>query len=173
MKLFFFISALLATGSSFGSEELSRPPESNLEKIGVRSLKEPTPSCQSGHEAALSNGTLTIKPGDVICVQFQTKGDEIVSFSVVDKGEVKDTLIIHFWQEPNTDEMYLTLHNPLGTFLKYDASILLPSKSEHEYTSSCPVLSRRMGIEQWPQIINELALTNFRSMPESKTMTCE
>ncbi|RYG98764.1 MAG: hypothetical protein EON58_06165 [Alphaproteobacteria bacterium] len=147
--------------------------DSSMEQVGLRLAKEPVPECQIGKEGSLAGGAVTILPGDTICLKTQIKGDSVVPVAVTSTADPEDTLIVSLWQEPGTDDMYLTLRNPLGSFLKYKAYMLRPNEQQREYTSSCLVLSRRLGIEQWPHLVSEITLSDFKAVPESKSVTCE
>jgi hypothetical protein len=101
------------------------------------------------------------------------QGDSVVPVAVVSTANPTNTLVVRLWQESGTNEMFLTLHNPLNTFLAYQANLLRPGTSQRQYTSSCPVLSHRLGIEQWPYQVSEITLSNFTSLPESNDMVCK
>jgi hypothetical protein len=160
------LSLTLLTGCA------SAPP-STLEGIGLRVAGEAPPSCESGHESALSDGSVTIRPGQTICLTVQVQGSSVVPIAVVPTADSDNTLILKFWQEPGTGDAVLTVHNSLATFLSYKAHMLRPNSSQSEYTSSCPVLSKRFGLEHWPHPIAELTLSSFESLPESETITCQ
>jgi hypothetical protein len=147
-------------------------PQTNTERVGARIVKEPIPSCQPGHESALANGTVAIRPGETICLSLQVKGDVIALVQVVTPPDPKDVLVLRLWQDPQTNETFLTINNPLATFIQYEAALLRPGSSQAEATSSCDVLSHRIGLEQWPYPISELILKNFKSLPESKSVGC-
>jgi hypothetical protein len=103
----------------------------------------------------------------------QVQGSSVVPIAVVPTANSDNTLILKFWQEPGTGDAVLTVHNSLATFLRYKAHTLRPNSSRSEYTSSCPVLSKRFGLEHWPYAIAELTLSGFESLPESETITCQ
>ena len=147
-------------------------PPSTMEDIALRVAPEAPPSCELGREGALSNGSITIRPGQVICLTVQVDGSSVFPIAVVPKADAPNTIILKFWQEPGTGDMVLTVHNSLATFLTYRAHMLRPDSSRAEYTSSCPVLSRRFGLEHWPHLISELILSDFGSLPESERITC-
>ena len=148
-------------------------PKSTMETVGIRVAGEPVPECQSGHDNALSNGALTIRPGDIICVSLKTNGASVTPAQVVASADPKDTLVVKFWQEPGTSNMFLSVHNPLGSFLQYRAEMLRPGSLQYEYTSSCPILARLLGIENWPFPIAALSLSDFKVLPDSKTIQCK
>jgi len=147
--------------------------ESSMERVGKRLLGDPAPACQAGYEGSLAGGAVTILPGQTLCLKLELRGESVLPVSVVSVANPEDTLILKFWQEPGTDEMFLSLHNPLSTFLRYQAYMLRPGQQEREYTSSCPVLSKRIGVEQWPHLVSEITLSGFTSLPESKALSCQ
>ncbi len=148
-------------------------PPSALEEVGLRVAGEATPACEPGHEGALSGGSVTIRPGQTICLNVQVDSSSVVPVAVVSTADSENTLILKFWQEPGSGDSVLTVHNPLSTFLRYKAHMLRPRSSQSEYTSSCPVLSKRFGLEHWPYAISELTLSGFETLPESGTITCQ
>jgi hypothetical protein len=165
MKFIAFLSLAFLTGCA------SAP--ATFEQIGVREAGKAPPTCERGHESSLSGGTVTIRPGETICLTIQAQGDLVVPTAIVDTANPADTLILKFWQEPGTTDMVLTVHNPLPTFFQYKAYMLRPGTAGYEYTSSCPVLSKRLGIEHWPHTISALRLSDFASLPDSDSMTCQ
>jgi len=165
MRLLAILSLSLLTGCA------SAP--ATFEQIGLREAGEAPPTCERGHESSLTGASVTIRPGETICLTIKTKDKSVVPTAVVATANPENTLILKFWQEPGTTNMVLTVHNPLGTFFRYRAHMLRPGSANYEYTSSCPVLSKRLGIEHWPHAISELRLSDFASLPESETMTCQ
>jgi hypothetical protein len=164
-------SALIVVAILLGG--CASAPKSEMERVALKVVADPKPSCQSGHEGALSGGALTILPGETICVSLQVRGDSVVPGAVVSSANPENTLIVRFWQEAGSGATFLTLHNPLATYLGYQAHLLRLGASQREYTTSCPVLSRRVGIEQWPYQVSEITLSNFASLPESNNMVCK
>jgi len=144
----------------------------NLERAMLDAAEAPRPACQSGHDAALRDGVVTIRPGQTVCVQLRLDGSVVVPETIVSVADPESTLILKAWLDADNSDTFLTLHNPLDVFLRYEASMLVPSASRHEYTSSCPVLSRRLSMEHWPYPIDELTLRHFSAEPESETIEC-
>jgi hypothetical protein len=142
------------------------------EKVALQVVGDPVPACQPGHKDALYNGTVFIKPGEVICVRLKVLGKSVVPESIVEQGGPTDTLIIRLWQETGGKATYLYIHNPLHEFLVYDASMLRPGATVFRHTSTCPVLSGRVAFEQWPYPISTLALTNFVTTPDTNQVAC-
>ena len=81
-----------------------------------------------------------------------------------------DTLVIRPWLE-NGSATFLTLHNPLKTYLRYAAYMNVAGRPR-EYTSSCPVLSERLAIEHWPYAIEALELRNFTAEKDTGEIEC-
>jgi hypothetical protein len=138
----------------------------NLERAMLETAEGPKPTCESGHDAALNGGVITISPGQVVCVQLRIEGDTIVPVSIVSAANPETTLVLRSWIDAESSDTFLTLHNPLDLLLRYEASMLRADASQAEYTSSCPVLSRRVSIEHWPYPIQELRIGKFSVEPE-------
>jgi len=156
----------------------SNPPSSEnrsqiTESVARKAVKEPAPDCEAGHKDALYNGTIFIRPGEVICVRLKMLGSVVVPAEIVEKGGPADTLIIRMWQEKGDQATYLYIHNPLGRLLVYDASMLRLGASTFQHTSTCPVLSHRIAFEQWPYPIATLVLANFVTKPDDGQIVCE
>jgi hypothetical protein len=166
MKRVILLGALLVAGCASA-------PKSTMDSVGLRVVAEPVPACQSGHDDALSNGMITIRPGETICVVLEVKGTSVSATRVVTSANPQNTLVVKFWQEPGTNDMFLSVHNPLNSYLRYQAEMLRSGSLQYAYTSSCPVLSRRLGIENWPFQIAVLNLSNFKVLPDSNTMECK
>jgi hypothetical protein len=170
MRLVLVFLALTITSCATTAQETASTPQSSMERVGLRTAKEPIPSCEAGHDASLSNGVVTIKPGETICLRLQVQGKSVSPVAVVSTAEKNNTLVLRMWQEGG--ETFLSLNNPIDAFLRYEASMLLPGQSQYQHTSSCPVLSQRLGIEQWPQAVSALTLKNFESFPDSDRIEC-
>ena len=146
--------------------------QSSLERVGLRTAAEPVPECESGHDAALSDGVLTFRPGETICVRLEVREDTVVPAEVVSTSSAESTLVVKAWIEPGSTETFLSLHNPLASYLRYQAHLVRAGSEQSEYTSSCPVLSGRLAVEQWPYAIRTFILSDFRLIPESDEMEC-
>lgn len=89
MRLVIFLVAFLFAGCALA-------PKSTMETVDIRVAGEPAPKCQSGHDNALSNGVLTIRPGDTICVSLKANGASVTPVQVVTSANPKDTLVVKF-----------------------------------------------------------------------------
>ena len=147
-------------------------PEQTANEIILRESSKSVPVCESGHAQALSNGVLTIKPGETICVLLHVQGKSVVAKTVVESSSRESTLVVKFWREPAAGEWFLELYNPLGGYLRYQAAMVSPDASKNGHTSTCPVLSRRRGFEYWNYPITQLALSDFEQVSETNSMTC-
>jgi len=165
-------AALLASCKS-APPAIPASEQSSLERVGIRTVAEPKPSCEAGHDAALSEGVLTLRPGDTICVRLEVHENSVVPAEVVTTSTAENTLVVRAWIEPGTSETYLSLHNPLASFLRYEAHLVQVGSKQSEYTSSCPVLSGRIGIEQWPYAVSSFSLSGFKLLPESGQLACQ
>ena len=147
--------------------------EPSVEQIFKKIATDPIPACTTGHAAALTGGTLTIKPGEIICASVEARGNSIVPVAVASAYKPETTLVIKFWREPNSGDMYLVVFNPFGGYLQYQAAMRLPGNLLPQHTSTCPVLSHRRGIERWPQPVEELVLSDFKLLAESESVSCQ
>jgi hypothetical protein len=147
-------------------------------QVFSRVAKEPVPACENSRSDAFSNGTVYLRPGDTICLSLESHGKSITSKVASESTHRENALVIKFWQEPDTGNMFLALYNPLGMDLRYQASMLpldslLQGTSEYQHTSVCPVPSRRRSVEHWNIPIAQVKLSDFSLLPESKTSTCQ
>jgi len=165
MKSVVLVVALLVTGNVLAEE-------GTVEKAGIKTAEDGVPACEAGHDKALKDGVITIRPGETICVDLQLRGKKVVPMAIVSVASPGKTLILKAWNEPGKPDTLLSLHNPLDAFLRYEAHMLVRGHTEAEYTSSCPVLSGRFGLEHWPYAIKELTLSGFKVIPESDNMEC-
>jgi hypothetical protein len=69
--------------------------------------------CQVGRRA-LTNGTITIRPGETLCVQLQPQGDSIAPVALL-TSPTPDALILTLKQDQAPMATMLTVHNPLPT----------------------------------------------------------
>ena len=137
------------------------------------------------------SGTVSIFPGETIVVEFES--DTAVStprfVKVTDHGHdagtqegmavaspgAKPTISFEFRQDPDKPSMTLEVSSTLGTLVKYDALMWVPTPNgiRPARTSSCPLFAAR-GFETWPHPIVMLVLTNFRVLPrEGGTIVCQ
>ena len=144
----------------------------NKESLYFLSTKQQIPTCQAGHEASLAGGAVTILPGDVICISIRIEEGLVVPVGIVDKNDDGNAVVIRLWREPGHGVTFLSVHNPLSKFLTYKAYIKRANSADREYTSTCPVLGRLDAYEQWPYQVNEITLSDFALIPESKTIEC-
>jgi len=169
IRKFSSVAVLLACGCE------SAPPAATQHAVPeVRTTSAPSSatSCQVGRPGALTNSTITIRPGEMLCVQLESKGDSIVPIALLDSAS-PGALVLTLKQDPAPMGTTLTVKNPLSVFLSYQAAIRLPGRSDNHHTSTCPVMSHRFGIESWPYQIGELTLTDFRPLPEGATLVCK
>ncbi len=113
-----------------------------------------------------------IHPGETLCATLEVDGERVDPLTVTSSDDPENTLIVRSWNERGTEDTYLSLHNPLDVFLRYEATVFEPGTSEGQYSSSCPVLSRRLGIEHWPYLVREFQLGRFAAEPESEEIVC-
>ena len=145
----------------------------SMEEVALKLASEPLPKCSEVSDRALSAGAITLLPGDTICVSLDLRGDKAIPVAIVDHADPRQVLILRLWQQPGSEDSYLFIRNPLGSYLRYKAYLLRPDSTQREYTSSCPVLSQRFGLEHWPYPISELTLAEFTTEPETDRVACK
>lgn len=144
------------------------------EKLAVRVAKEPAPSCEPGHGDALVNGAVTIRPGQTLCIRLKVEGDVVRPEAVVSSRDSANTLVLRMRDEPGTGTTFLYLYNPLSRNLLYDAVLSKQGKTQAEHTSTCPVLSSRMGFEYWTYyFVSRLTLTQFKLASDDAKFDCK
>jgi len=148
-------------------------PETRAEQVMSGVAKESIPPCERGHSRALARGVLTIRPGETVCLSFRAEGSALSPLSVVDVAGQESTLVVRFWREENTGDMFLALYNPFPNYLQYQATMLLSGSSQHQHTSTCPVLSGHRNVESWNIPVTELRLSAFKLLPDSESVACQ
>ena len=100
----------------------------------------------------VQNKTLvTIFPGETLHLQATVDGDRISDLLLVPVVEdASRTIELTLSQMPDTPDMMLTVTNPFGRWLKYQAAIQIPPQSDLIKRSSCAVQGGKQGIEMWP-----------------------
>jgi len=162
------VAVLLAAGC-----ESAPPPATQHPAPEVRtpSATNSAANCQVGRPAALTKGAITIRPGEMLCVQLRSQGDSIVPIALLESAS-PGALVLTLKQDQAPIGTTLTVQNPVSVLLSYQAAIRLPGRSDSHHTSTCPVMSHRFGIESWPYQIDELTLTDFKRLPEGATLVC-
>jgi hypothetical protein len=146
-------------------------PPATLERVGLETARKPIPECESGHEGALTDGTVTVRPGEIVCFEIAVQGGSVVLTRLVPAANSDNTVIVKAWSEGK--DTFIRIQNPLSTFLQYKATLLRPGAPAPEYTSTCQVLSHRFGLEHWPYEVIEFHLSQFTSVPESSGISCQ
>ncbi|MGE0520803.1 MAG: hypothetical protein AB7P78_17595 [Candidatus Binatia bacterium] len=165
-----YVLVLIALALGCSSYE-PQPVESNAV---FRAAASGVPSCMPGHEAALAHGTVTIRPGETLCVTVRSEGLALAPVAVVGDADPGEKIVLRSWQEPGSDDVFLTVHNPFPQHLKYGIAILRPGERRFQRTGSCPALSNRFALEQWPYPVAAIALAEFRLLSGTgDAISCE
>lgn len=134
-------------------------PYTTAASAAVEAVEAGVPACEPGHEGALSNGVVTIRPGETICLAMREDGSTPRPTGVVATGSGSaSTIVLRSWQ--SGEGVFLTAHNPFPEQVKYRAGVLIPGEQHFRRTSSCPVLSNHMSLEHWPHPIVALVLAD-------------
>lgn len=143
--------------------------KSVLETEALKAASEPPPSCGPVNSNALATGIVTVTPGDVVCFKLTRKGASLVPTDIV-ANTSEDTVLVKVWSDQKNT--FLFIQNPFDLRLKYKAVMLRTAQSEPEPTTTCSVLSKRFGFEEWPYLVRAFGLLNFSTEPESETVEC-
>ena len=123
-----------------------------------------TPACRTDRADAIVDGRIHVRAGETLCVTLKLDGNHASAMGLVDGAASRDALVVTARQEDG--RTFLTLVNPLRGWLRYHAWMRRPGADGLRYTSSCPVMSdHRVGFEDWPFPIDELALGDFTVEP--------
>jgi hypothetical protein len=134
-----------------------------------------------------SDGHIVIFPGERLVYRFPFTADhpgtpEFVREEAVDSadGALKDappgTLVLSYGQFTGNGTMTLTLQHNLPATLKLKAFMSVPGPDGFKlvYTSTCPVLPKVIGMENWQQPLGLIILEDFKFQnPAATTMSCE
>ena len=120
--------------------------------------------CTLHRADALGDGAVRIRPGETLCVQLRIVDGRPQPVGLVGAEAGADALVIT--ASLDNGRTTLTLRNPLGQWLRYQAFMRPAADGQLRYTSSCPVMSNhRLAFEDWPYPITEFVLTSFEIEP--------
>lgn len=123
-----------------------------------------TPACRTDRADAIVDGRIHVRAGETLCVALRVDGNRASAVGLVNGAASRDALVVTARQDDG--RTFLTLVNPLRGWLRYRAWMLRSDSDGFIYTSSCPVMSdHRVGFEDWPFTIDELALGDFTLEP--------
>jgi hypothetical protein len=88
-----------------------------------------------------------------------------------------NTLLIAYGQFKKTGDkgMALIVEHNLTQTIKLDAIVaeISPGKYKQHYTSTCPIMPKMWGNENWPNALGPLVLKNFRFQATGNVFSCE
>jgi hypothetical protein len=88
-----------------------------------------------------------------------------------------NTLLISYGQFKQTGEkgMALIVEQNLPQTIKLDAIVaeLSPGGYKQHYTSTCPIMPKMFGNENWPNALGPIVLKNFRFQAGGNSFTCQ
>jgi hypothetical protein len=118
------------------------------------------------------DGLLNIVAGEKLYFEANEKEDRLVDIKKVDKITYPEkTITFDFKQvvdSPQKTFMLLSISNPFKKALKLKILTHQMNKDGFQFTSSCPVLPGQTNYESWPNIIYQLALSDFQLL-DTKT----
>lgn len=126
-----------------------------------------------------NGGNIYILAGQTLNVEADIVDGKLTNMHLVDKVvRPEKTIIVNLEQASNptrTLNMLLSVRNPFDKPLKYSAGMMVldgPDGAVYA-TDTCPVLSKLLGVENWPMPIFQLILTNFHTLEPSDKATCD
>jgi hypothetical protein len=146
-------------------------PKATVERAATPpAAKNPPPECDPAHDDTLVDGLVVIRPGETLCIAVTAMGDVVVPARVVSTSE--GSIMLRSWREG--PDVFLTIRSPFSRRLKYRAGIVLAGEVRPREAKTCPALSDyRPTLEQWPRLVDEILLTDFRLLPEGASVVCE
>ena len=122
----------------------------------------------------LSNGWVTILPGEEVHIAFDVDADVLRNPRAVRRPvESQPTLSFRFTQDPKTGDTSLVVGSTVNRMIKFDLGMMLPDSERVRKTSSCPVLAGNQSYEHWPHPIFQFVAARFRVLPPGGAMNCE
>jgi hypothetical protein len=85
------------------------------------------------------------------------------------------TFIVSYGQRGREPSTYMVMMHNLPKTVKLDAlmGIIRPGKYEMHETSTCPVMPKMFGMENWPHPIGPMFLKNIHFLPDGAGMVCD
>jgi hypothetical protein len=85
------------------------------------------------------------------------------------------TFIVSYGQHGREPGMFMVMMHNLPKTAKLDAvmSIITPGKYELHPTSTCPLMPKIFGMENWPHPIGPMILKNLRVLPDGSGIVCD
>ena len=122
----------------------------------------------------VKNGTfVTIFPGESLRLEATLEGDRITALKTASPtADPARTIGIELKQTDGKADMTLIVTNPFPHVLKYRAGIQVRADDDLRKTSSCGVMAGISGIESWRYPVYEVAMTDFRLLPDDN-LVCE
>ncbi|MBL0164467.1 MAG: hypothetical protein IPP82_12725 [Xanthomonadales bacterium] len=142
------------------------------ETLTFKKTRMTVPSCGRQLLESQSAGAITLLPNQVACFALKVTDARIQLIEPPKGAAPESLLVLKLWYEPKTEKSFLSIHNPLSLFLTYKAHIRRTGAKSLEYTTTCPVLSHRDGLEFWTYEMSEIVISNLALVPESKTIEC-
>ncbi|KOS05052.1 hypothetical protein AM493_02645 [Flavobacterium akiainvivens] len=111
---------------------------------------------------------LQIYPGEKVFVEAEIKADTIFSMKTVKEIKFPErTISIEFKQSVKEDgkgheQMLLSVKNPFGKYLAYNAAMYIVGHDEWIDTSIIPVYPKIVGYEMWNDVIISIVLHSWR-----------
>jgi hypothetical protein len=132
--------------------------------------EEAAPNCIATSSESFAGGTLTIKPGQVLCLRVAVLDGNLTIAQVAAATPKNEVLVLDLSSEQSST--MLVMQNGTAHVIKYSAKFQVPRKAAWHPTSICPVQAGIAGIEQWPHAIQAMQLSDFRVIPKDGDLVC-
>lgn len=149
---------------------LTPAQNSSIDQIAVRTIIEPTPACEPGHENALVGGVITVNAGETICVSLDVSGGEVIPKEVRSDAADDGALVLRLWREPGTDWTFLSVHSPLSIPVRIDISVVDPDGHERQFMNVCPKFAAVLHL---PHLVNRIDVQGIRVVSAQDAGGCE
>ena len=158
------LALLCCCAAANGVSPVDPDPTTVLPALDAARAAADRPACRLDRADALVDGAVRIRPGETLCVALRLVDGRPRPVRLVGVEAGADALVIT--ASLDNGRTMLTLRNPLGQWLRYQAFMRPAADGELRYTSSCPVMSNhRLAFEDWPYPITEFVLTGFEIEP--------
>jgi hypothetical protein len=127
--------------------------------------------CVSMPVGAFSDGVLTLKLGEVACLELKAAAGKLEVSETRAPASKENLLIVKFFRK--ADQHYLYLTNGSAHLLKYRAQMQVGPNTTFEHTSACPVAPHAAGVESWPHPIVQMRISELRVLEGVSAITCD
>jgi len=110
--------------------------------------------------------TVLIHPGETIYVTFQRDGGSLKLLRLSPSASKGAQVVLNMASFNEDVGIILKVENRFNDTLSYRAEMRLLTRNKRKDTSVMPVRAGNLSFEQWPHMIEELALYGFELKPQ-------